>query len=1340
MVALTVSTQVDDASIRKSAVDIQRRYERIGQEVGGDFMSAFANGARSNSPKLEKAMDGAKDATGKLRLEQEKLDDLLARGESNRTKLIQQSERTAKAKRDEERAIRQAAAAYKEYGDAGEGAGGSFVGGLRGSIAGAGSSGKDMANEFVGGFAGASALTRLGAAGGPIGLALAGVVTLGVVAGKQLATAIADGLDTIQLQDQFQARMGLNEAQMSQYASAAGKAYASNYGASVQDNLGAAQAALRSGLINPGDTSAQVQGVVEDLQGLARTTEATAAESSRSITTLIRTGLAGSVSEASDIITAGFQSGLDVSGDWLDTINEYSTQFRKFGLSAEETMTLLKQGLEGGARDTDKVADSLKEFSIRAVDGSKTTAEGFKALGFNADDMGQRFAAGGASAHTALGSVFDALKQIDDPMQQALIWQRLFGTQFEDMGDAINRFTLDPAANQFRDLQGTSDRATKTATENFKSEWEEATRTVGQFFSDLKTDIAEWFSDLPVIKDLPGAITALFGNHDFKGPPIPTAPPVYGPPIPAPVSGPPMGGGLGDLLNPGAGSSGSGLPDVLNGPQLAPPGSGNYYKQLYPQQPVKPGPPPPVPGERTPIVPDDGSGSGSKSKPSFDPSKWTLDSIPFGSFPGEEGLSAGAPPPSPMVPGTGPGSFQVDPQRVFDAQTSQQNAQTSLQNARYRYLEVMADADATEQDRYNAKAALVAQGRSLQSAEAKLAEAQQGTWKKMESTANSFSQGMDKVGAALDADFGLGDGISGFVENLIKAAGNLAAAPILGPLNAISKANPIQGGYGMLGIYGAQNIAAGKSPLGFGSSGYAYPSAMGPAALQPGYGIPQNIGMPSMLSDTGSVPSGPQSRFAAALVQQMWGDQLRAPIGGSRDTGTVKGTHDAGLSIDIPIGPDQMALGDQINAYLQAHAQELGLEYSIWRDQGKYPGGGGFTQGGHQNHIDAKFNGAAMPYGSGNVAAPAANFSGFGSPGSPQAIANMIYQQAVGRGYSPHEAQSIVAYAIGESSLNAGSSPGAQGGSGFENGVVGLFQEKPDFARRGGIDPAQRSDPAANTYAYLNQLEANRHLPIEQALPATSVGGPLASGPGAQPQAWAPLMAQAGNLLGFGSVGAPAVAPTAVAPTTAPFAFPTGGGGGGGGVLPGIGFPQAAPFTAPSVIPGQSPAGPPGSGGGFAGLGGLPMAGISAATAGLDMMMPGAGQAAQTAVQLGNRTIGFLGQLGGILAGGVLETLSVGGGNPAADPMKTLPGRVLAGLAGARPAQPNIAGQGQQQAMQQGGQGGPGQQGQGGQQPGGPLVEIHGGIHQAPNQTPDSVANGMANQLRSAELAGGYKR
>lgn len=1226
MVALTVSTQVDDASIRKSAIDIQRRYERIGQEVGGDFMSAFANGARSNSPKLEKAMDGARDATGKLRVEQEKLDDLLARGETNRTKLIQQSERTAKAKRDEERAIRQAAAAYKDYESAGDSAGGAFLDGLRAGMGQYAGIGSEAADRFSGGLTGGLSAARMAGAGATAGAALgAGLVAAAVGAVALLGPAIADGLQTIRMEDQFQASMGLDESSMAQYATAAGRAYAGNFGASVQDNLGAAQTALRAGLLDPSATSNQVQDVVEQLQGLTRTTEATAAESSRSISTLMRTGLAGSVSEASDIITAGFQSGLDVSGDWLDTINEYSTQFRKFGLDAGEVMTLLKQGLEGGARDTDKVADSLKEFSIRAVDGSKSTKEGFEALGFSAEDMSRRFAAGGDSAHVALNSVFDALKRVDDPMQQALIWQRLFGTQFEDMGDAINRFNLDPAAAQFRDLQGTSDRATKTATDNFTSEWETATRTVGQFFSDLKTDIAEWFSDLPVIKDIPRFITYLFSPAEIdQGT---SSPSPFGPPTPAALD-PAATGGLtnpGGVVAPGPGTNI--LNNALSGVPGIPAPPGTAPNRPMPDAPAQ-GAPKPIP-----VVPEDAAGG--KSKPSFDPSKWTLESIPFGSFPGEEGLAAGAPAPSPMVPGTGPGSFQVDPQRVFDAQTSQLNAQTSLQNARYRYLEVMADADATEQDRYNAKAALVAQGRSLQSAEAKLAEAQQGTWKKMESTANAFSQGMDKVGAALDADFGLGEGISGFVENLIKAAGNLAAAPMLTQLDAISKANPIQGGYGALGIFGAQNIAAGRSPLGFGQSQYSNyaAAAMGPAAMQPGgYGgnVAAMLGLAQAAS--GNVKYAPASDLVNGLADCSGSisDLVEVLQTGKTNSGRLFTT---------------------TNFASDAEAAKLG-----------------FLPGYREGALNVGVT--PLPGSSGHMAATlpnGVNFEGGGATGG-----------------------------------------GAQYGG----------------SAAGALDP---------------QFSKRYYMPV---------GGPVIQTPAVTaPVVTAPAVAPTPT-----TTAAPIALPTpttadiysaanqnpALTPALPPAGLPAGG---GGGLLPGMGMPQAAPFTAPSVIPGQSPSAPPGAGGGFGGFGGgLMGSAMSAGAAGLDMLAPGAGQAAQTASQLVNRSIGFLGQLGGIAASGVLETLSLGGGNPLADPMKTLPGRVLAGIAGARPAIPNQAGQGQQQAMQQNGQGAPGQQGQGGQQPSGPLVEIHGGIHQAPNQTPDAVANGMANQLRSAELSGGYKR
>lgn len=1178
MVALTVSTEVDDQSIRKSAVDIQRRYERIGQEVGGDFMSAFANGARSNSPKLEKAMDGARDATGKLRVEQEKLDDLLARGETNRTKLVQQSERTAKAKRDEERAIRQAAAAYQDYA---ENAGASFAGGLRGAAAGAASSGQDMANEFVGGFAGSSMLLRLGAAGGPIGLALAGAATLGVVAGKQLADGLAEGMQQLQIQDVFQTRMGVGADTMNRFGAAAGDAWTRGFGASREDNLSTIDLGFQARLLDQTASANDVQKFVERMQTVGRVTGESQQSLALGARGLVAGGMVQNYTDALDLIIAAQEKGLNLTGDMMDTLNEYAINFKNLGLSGAEALGLIDQMYASNIRNSDLAADSLREFSISANDGSDSTKAAFRALGFEAEEMGHRFAAGGDQAKSAFGAIMVALAGIEDPQERTNIGLALFKTRWEEANTAIMAMDLNAAGNGFTNLKGKVDNASETL-KNHENGWTNLGNTVSNEVDKIQRSIADsgfgkWF-----MQDLPDEFGKFFTGHFFDDPP----------------------------------QTGT-LPDIAFQPGLSP-----RQRSDLTDRPHSWGIDGPVPGDRMPF---DAAAAAGKAKPSFDLSQYSVDAIPV---PGATSGTPGPGTPGPFVPsaptgmpmwGTGGdpfgkagyGYYQVDPSRVYDAETSVMSARNSVEQARIRVLELQAEGNATQQDLNTARNSVTMAERSYVSAQTKLAEAQQGTWKKMESTANKFADGMDKVGAELDPDFGLGKGISGFVENLIKAAGNLAAAPLLGQLNAISQANPIQGGYGALGVYGAQNIAAGRSPLGFGSSSYA-PSMLGPSALQPG-------GYFSDAALLANVPSGSYSQTGIADLTQGIGDCSSA-------------VEDLVNIMDgRPTGGRSMATGNAAE-WLTGHGFLPGMG-----------GPGDFRVGYNSDHMQATLPGGTnFNWGSDSSAAMRGMDGGAGA-----------YDPA----FTSHYYRPAGAPVIPPSAVTSAPTTAA-------------------------APIALPTPTAADIYSPANQNPA-----LTPALPAA---------------------------------GLPA--------------------GGGGGLLPGMGMPQAAPFAAPSVIPGQSPSAPPGAGGGFSGFGGgLMGSAMSAGAAGLDMLAPGAGQAAQTASQLVNRSIGFAGQLGGILAGGVLETLSVGGGNPAADPMKTLPGRVLAGIAGARPAQPNQAGQGQQQAQQQNGQGAPGQQGQGGQQPGGPLVNIEN-VHQAPNQTPDSVANGMANQLRSAELSSGYKR
>lgn len=137
--------------------------------------------------------------------------------------------------------------------------------------------------------------------------------------------------------------------------------------------------------------------------------------------------------EAYGLIAVGAQNGADKNGDLLDTLNEYSPQFAALGLNADQFMGALVEGADAGLFSIDKVGDAVKEFNIRAKDGSDTSREAFESLGLNADKMFEAFAAGGDTAEAAFFDTVEALNSMDDPLARNAAGVALFGTQFEDL-------------------------------------------------------------------------------------------------------------------------------------------------------------------------------------------------------------------------------------------------------------------------------------------------------------------------------------------------------------------------------------------------------------------------------------------------------------------------------------------------------------------------------------------------------------------------------------------------------------------------------------------------------------------------------------------------------------------------------------------------------------------------------------------------------------------------------------------------------------------------------------------------------------------------------------------
>lgn len=148
----------------------------------------------------------------------------------------------------------------------------------------------------------------------------------------------------------------------------------------------------------------------------------------------IRKNFGSSAEEAFSLIAAGAQNGLDYSGELIDTINEYSSQFSKLGFTADGMFNLLQSGADSTAWNLDKVGDAIKEFSIRAIDGSDTTVAAFKDLGYNAEEIMATFAAGGEGANEAFFDVINTLLDVDDQVKRDALGVALFGTMWEDLG------------------------------------------------------------------------------------------------------------------------------------------------------------------------------------------------------------------------------------------------------------------------------------------------------------------------------------------------------------------------------------------------------------------------------------------------------------------------------------------------------------------------------------------------------------------------------------------------------------------------------------------------------------------------------------------------------------------------------------------------------------------------------------------------------------------------------------------------------------------------------------------------------------------------------------------
>ena len=273
----------------------------------------------------------------------------------------------------------------------------------------------------------------MGQAAATVGKSFAGV-TAGAAAAATATTGLlarlGDGFN--KAVNQIGASTGATGKDLKQLGQIAQNVYSHNFGDGLEDVADGISVVRQTTQL----MGKELQVATEAGFALRDTFGYDLAESARTASSLMK-NFQIDAEKAYNIIAVGAQNGADQNGDLLDTLNEYSAQYAALGLSADQFVNGLISGAKAGVFSIDKVGDAVKEFNIRAKDGSKSTTDAFATLKLNAAKTMQAFASGGDTAQRAFFQVVRALESMQDPVAKNQTAVALFGTQYEDLEQTV---------------------------------------------------------------------------------------------------------------------------------------------------------------------------------------------------------------------------------------------------------------------------------------------------------------------------------------------------------------------------------------------------------------------------------------------------------------------------------------------------------------------------------------------------------------------------------------------------------------------------------------------------------------------------------------------------------------------------------------------------------------------------------------------------------------------------------------------------------------------------------------------------------------------------------------
>ncbi len=204
----------------------------------------------------------------------------------------------------------------------------------------------------------------------------------------------------------------------------------------LKDTLAECQAAQRDNIL-----TSQLTGTTgEDMRELRNSIKAVAEYYQKDYSDVLRgvnalsKAYGISAEEALSKVKDGLVSGADAQGDFIDTLKEYPRYFKEAGISAEEFVAISVNAANQGVY-SDKGVDVIKEGNLRIREMTKATADALDAIGISATDVQTKLQQGSLTTFQVMQMV--AAKLADLPASSSAVGTAIadiFGGPGEDAG------------------------------------------------------------------------------------------------------------------------------------------------------------------------------------------------------------------------------------------------------------------------------------------------------------------------------------------------------------------------------------------------------------------------------------------------------------------------------------------------------------------------------------------------------------------------------------------------------------------------------------------------------------------------------------------------------------------------------------------------------------------------------------------------------------------------------------------------------------------------------------------------------------------------------------------